>query len=127
MVTIKDLFDKVLELKGGDVIVLNFVTEKDMLSKAVMLQRERKRYDEQLGEQSVFIHKETDRKKGVFRIHLSSSGSVLDWIQNAVIKSPDGKTRALEMTGKNDNFECRIKMLTEAQNEKSEDRPGALE
>lgn len=94
---ISPLFDRILELKNGEVITLNFATENDMNSKRAMLTRERKKYEEAVGDdrQAVFIHRETDKRKGIFRLHLSSSGSMLDWMQNATIKNKDGEVKNL--------------------------------
>lgn len=98
MSQIKELFDKVLELKDGEVITLSFINSNDLNSKRTMLVRERKKYEETLGDakQDVFIHREMDTKKKVFRLHLSSSGSMLDWMAGAVIRSQDGVTKNLK-------------------------------
>lgn len=92
------LFDKVLELTDGDVITLTFTSEKDMNSKRVMLFREKRKYEMATGSlgTTIFIRQDTaGRADGIFKLHMSVSGSDLDWITNATVTSRTGIERPL--------------------------------
>jgi ABC-type multidrug transport system ATPase subunit len=97
---IKLLFDRVLLLDEGETIILNFKTEKDLRSKKVMLFREKTKYEKALNGASfkaIFIGQKVDKVKGVFELKLSTNGTDLDWLSDAIVKRRGGETKPLDL------------------------------
>jgi hypothetical protein len=95
------LFDKVLTLDEGEIITLKFDSLKEMLCKKTMLFREKRKYEARMSNvpsfKSFFIGQTVKEKEGVYIIRLSTNGTSLDWLTNAVIKSKEGEVVPLEL------------------------------
>lgn len=95
------LFDKVLTLNEGEVITLKFDSLKDMLSKKTMLFREKRKYEARMKNvpsfKSFFIGQTVKDKEGIYILRLSTNGTSLDWLTNAVIKRKEGEIVPLEL------------------------------
>jgi hypothetical protein len=101
MSAIRHLFDKVLTLQEGETIILTFENAKDLMSKKVMLFREKKKYEESLKNvanfKSFFIGQEINKKTGIFKLKLSTNGTNLDWVTSAMLKQKGGECKPLEL------------------------------
>lgn len=101
MTVVSDLFDRLLTLESGQVIELSFDTEKELVSKKTMLFREKKKYEQRmknvLNFKSIFIGQEVKKRTGVYKLKLSTNGTSLDWITNAVIKTKGGGEEQLNL------------------------------
>lgn len=98
--SIQKLFDKVLELEHGEIITLTFQNEKDLNSKRTMLFREKKLYEKRTRNKAfkaIFITKEVKTKEGIFKIHLSTSGTLLDFLTTAVVKDKEGNETPINL------------------------------
>jgi len=98
---VSKLFDKVLTLESGEVIELTFQTEKDLVSKKTMLFREKRKYEQRMKDtvsfKSFFIGQEVNKKRGVFKLKLSTNGTSLDWLTSAIIRDKEGDESKLEV------------------------------
>lgn len=101
MTVVSALFDRLLTLESGQVIELSFDSYGEFNSKKVMLFREKRQYEKRMKNvinfKSIFIGQKVDKKNGTYLLKLSTNGTSLDWLTNAVIKQKGGETKALDL------------------------------
>ena len=102
------LFDRVLLLEEGETIVVKFTTSNELKSKKTMLFREKTAYEAKMNKSAVtkgiVIRQAIDEFAKTYKLLLSSSGTSLDWLNDAVIKSVNGENK-LELLPKDERLE----------------------
>lgn len=115
---VSQLFDRVLTLEEGESIILKFKNAKDLKSKKTMLFREKYRYEQKMKDvasfKAFFIGQRLIESKGIYELKLSTNGTSLDWLTQAMLEQKGGETKPLDLkitTGETERLE-RLKQQT---------------
>ena len=101
MSVLSRLLDRVLLLEDREVITLSFSTQGDMLSKKVLLYREKTKYETKMKNEDsfreIFITQKCNKDFNRFELELSLGGTEVDWIASATVGIRLGKKVALAL------------------------------
>ena len=97
---VSELFDKVLLLEEDETIVLTFKTQLELNSKKVLLFREKAAYEKKMSgmvvTKGIVIRQRCNAAKQKFQLLISTSGTSMDWLNEAVVVKGKEERKLIE-------------------------------